>query len=148
MGWNFRKSVKVFPGFKINLSKKGVSGTVGMQGASVTVGPKGVYANASIPGTGIYKRQKISGRETPSKDDPNYLLNTNLSTEYNHITTYPLISGDSVRMRLIESKYNVPYILSLLLPLLCIVVNFFVEMNWGWVFLLKFATASITIPAN
>lgn len=43
MGWNFRKRVKVFPGFKLNFSKSGISGTVGIRGASVTVGPKGVY---------------------------------------------------------------------------------------------------------
>lgn len=136
MGWNFRKSVKVFPGFKLNFSKSGVSGTVGIRGASVTVGPKGVYANASIPGTGIYKRQKISGRETSSKDNSNYLLNTDLNSKKFYITTYPLIFGDSIRMPVLRPSYYIPYILSLVLPIVALIVGFVFlgepELSW-WI---------------
>lgn len=59
--FNFRKKIKIAPGIKLNLSKSGISTSVGVKGASVTVGPKGTYVNNSIPGTGIYKRTKISG---------------------------------------------------------------------------------------
>lgn len=55
----FRKSVKVCPGVRLNFSKSGVSTSLGVRGASVTVGKKGVYANYGIPGTGIYNREKI-----------------------------------------------------------------------------------------
>lgn len=50
------------PGVNINLSKKGASVTVGPRGASVNVGKSGTYQNLSIPGTGIYSREKISGK--------------------------------------------------------------------------------------
>ena len=124
MGWSFRKSVKIFPGFKLNFSKSGISGTVGIRGASVTVGSKRVYANASIPGTGIYKRQKISGKKTSTKDDSDYLLNANSSSKYYYITDNPLIIGDSVRMPVLRPSYYIPYILSLVLPIVALIVGF------------------------
>jgi hypothetical protein len=57
----FRKSIKIAPGVKVNLSKSGISGTFGVKGASVNVGKNGAYLNTGIPGTGIYDRQKIGG---------------------------------------------------------------------------------------
>lgn len=68
--FNFRKRVKIAPGIKLNISKSGISASVGMKGASVTVGPKGTYVNNSIPGTGIYKRTKISGSGSATAPDP------------------------------------------------------------------------------
>lgn len=61
MGISFRKRVKIAPGINLNFSKSGVSASVGPKGAKITVGKKGTYLNTSIPGTGIYSRQKISG---------------------------------------------------------------------------------------
>lgn len=57
----FRKSIKICKGVRLNLSKSGVSATVGIKGASVNFGKKGTYVNYGIPGTGIYDRKKISG---------------------------------------------------------------------------------------
>jgi Protein of unknown function (DUF4236) len=59
MGWKFRRRVRLFPGFYLNLSKSGMSATVGMRGFSVNVGQKGAYLNTGIPGTGIYDRTKL-----------------------------------------------------------------------------------------
>ena len=61
MAWNFRRRKKIAPGVYINMSKKGISTTVGPKGASMTFGPNGTYMNTSIPGTGLYNRQKIGG---------------------------------------------------------------------------------------
>ena len=55
----FRKSIKLAPGIKINLSKSGISTTFGAKGASVNVGKNGIYANTGIPGTGIYDRKRL-----------------------------------------------------------------------------------------
>jgi len=55
----FRKSIKISPGVKLNLSKSGVSGTFGVKGASVNVGKNGTYLNTGIPGTGVYDRKRI-----------------------------------------------------------------------------------------
>ena len=60
MGINFRKRISLGTGVKLNISKNGVSTTIGTKGGSVNIGKNGVYANASIPGTGLYSRQKIS----------------------------------------------------------------------------------------
>ena len=60
MAWNFRKRVKVFPGVHLNFSKRGVSTSIGPKGAKITLGKRGTYLNTSIPGTGLYSRQKIS----------------------------------------------------------------------------------------
>ena len=60
MAWRYRKRLKIIPGVHLNLSKSGVSATIGVRGMSVTYGNKGTYANIGIPGTGIYNRFKIS----------------------------------------------------------------------------------------
>jgi hypothetical protein len=62
MGWSFRRRIKVIPGVYLNVSKRGVSTTVGVRGSSLTFRGDGTYANAGIPGTGLSNRQKISGR--------------------------------------------------------------------------------------
>lgn len=59
MAWSFRRRIKVIPGVYLNLSKKGVSTSLGVRGASLTFTSDGVYRNLGIPGTGIYSRQKI-----------------------------------------------------------------------------------------
>ena len=54
MGFNFRKSFKVAPGVKLNISKKGISSvSAGVKGARVSVGKKGTRTTVGIPGTGL-----------------------------------------------------------------------------------------------
>ena len=59
MGWRFRKRIKIFPGFYINISKSGLGVNIGPKGANVSVGPNGTYVNTGIPGTGLYRRDKV-----------------------------------------------------------------------------------------
>jgi hypothetical protein len=61
MSWRFRKTFKVLPGIKLNLTARGLSATLGAAPFSVNVGPRGIYRNVSIPGTGIWDRQRIGG---------------------------------------------------------------------------------------
>lgn len=61
MGIFFRKSVKVAPGVRLNFGKRGTSVSIGPRGAKVNFNKRGTYLNTSIPGTGIYMREKISG---------------------------------------------------------------------------------------
>lgn len=50
----FRKSIKIAPGLKLNISKSGVTTTVGKRGASINVGRKrGAKATVGIPGSGL-----------------------------------------------------------------------------------------------
>ena len=66
MGIRFKKTIKIGNLLKINLSKSGVSATIGKKGASINLGSKGTYLNlsptvAGISGTGLSYRQKITG---------------------------------------------------------------------------------------
>jgi hypothetical protein len=67
MSWRFRKTFKVPPGVKPNLTSNGLSATLGAALISVNVGPRGVYSNVSIPGTGIWSRDRI---DIPSLTKP------------------------------------------------------------------------------
>ena len=59
MGFRFQKRISILPGVRINLSKSGVSTSLGPRGADVNIGKDGVTANAGIPGTGLSYRQKL-----------------------------------------------------------------------------------------
>src|SRR3954467_5425599 len=59
MAFRFQKRISILPGVRINLSKSGVSASLGPRGADVNIGKDGVTANAGIPGTGLSYRQKI-----------------------------------------------------------------------------------------
>lgn len=53
MPFRFRKIFKIAPGVKINLSKSGLSTSLGKAGASLNIGKKGVRTTLGIPGTGL-----------------------------------------------------------------------------------------------
>lgn len=61
MAWSFRRRIKIIPGVHLNLSKSGISTSIGIRGANINIGKTGTYLNTGIPGTGIYRRQKLSG---------------------------------------------------------------------------------------
>ena len=68
----FRKRITIFPGFVINLSKSGMSATIGVKGFSLNIGKDGVYGNTGIPGTGFDDRVKLNTiKKSPDvkKDD-------------------------------------------------------------------------------
>jgi hypothetical protein len=68
MSWRFRESFQVFPGIRINVSKSGVSTTLGAGPLHVNIGPNGIVGTASIPGTGISCRVPIDkGKRSQSE---------------------------------------------------------------------------------
>ena len=60
MGLRFRRRIKIIPGVHLNISRSGISTSVGVRGASVTLGKRWTYMNAGIPGTGLSYRERIS----------------------------------------------------------------------------------------
>ncbi|MGD8113133.1 DUF4236 domain-containing protein [Vibrio sp. TRT 17S01] len=60
MGFKFRKRIKIAPGLHVNLSKSGVSTSIGKPGATVNIGKKGVKATVGIPGSGLSYSQSLS----------------------------------------------------------------------------------------
>lgn len=53
MGFRFRRSIRILPGLRVNLGKRGASLSVGVRGAHVTVGPTGTRTTVGLPGTGL-----------------------------------------------------------------------------------------------
>jgi hypothetical protein len=71
VGFRFRRSVKVFPGVRINLSRSGISTSIGMRGAHVTVGHGKVRETIGLPGTGIsYTQTQGTQQEARSEAQP------------------------------------------------------------------------------
>jgi hypothetical protein len=72
MGFRFRKSIKLFPGFKINLTHKGISSaTLGKPGASVNIGKKGTRTSVGIPGTGVsYSKHQPYSKKSNNQQQP------------------------------------------------------------------------------
>jgi hypothetical protein len=75
MGLRFRKSLRIAPGVRINLSQRGLSTTLGPRGATVSVGSQGARGNVGLPGTGLSYSQRLTGgggsRESPSANAQN-----------------------------------------------------------------------------
>ena len=60
MSPRFRKSFRLFPGVRLNVSRGGMSATIGVKGASINVGKRGVRATVGIPGTGVSWTYSVS----------------------------------------------------------------------------------------
>lgn len=97
MAWRFRKYINVAPGVKMNLSKSGVSTTIGKKGVSVNVGKDGAYLNTSIPGTGLYNRQKLFSTKKKTSSRINSNTNNNMKgcliKGWGYISLFILVGG-------------------------------------------------------
>ena len=63
MGYfRFRKTISVLPGVKLNLSKTGVSTSVGGKGATLNIGHGKKNVTLGIPGTGLSYRTQASSQ--------------------------------------------------------------------------------------
>jgi len=72
MGFRFQKRIKILPGLRLNVSKTGISWTVGTRGASVTSRDGNLTGNVGLPGTGVSYRKRIDfpDAEVESQDQP------------------------------------------------------------------------------
>ena len=69
MGFRFSKRLRVAPGIRLNLSKSGVSASLGTRGAWLTFGRRRARATLSLPGTGLSYSETLGGpppRRTPA----------------------------------------------------------------------------------
>ena len=68
MGFRFQRSIKLFPGLKINLSKSGIGWSAGVRGARTGVDAKGRrYTSVGIPGTGLSWRETQHSGPRPAR---------------------------------------------------------------------------------
>lgn len=64
MGFRLHRSMKLFPGVRLNFSKSGLGLSLGVPGAHLSLNPKyGTRATLGIPGTGLSYSQKIGGKK-------------------------------------------------------------------------------------
>lgn len=107
MGLNFRKSIKIAPGVKLNLGKKSASVSVGTKGARFTTSTTGrKTASVGLPGTGLSYTKTVSTNNSSKKtqhnanskgtqaatnmNSPNYATHANAS---NNFSVLSLIFG-------------------------------------------------------
>lgn len=66
MGFRFRKSFRLLPGIRLNLSKSGMSTSIGRRGATVNLSERGARGTVGLPGTGLSYSQNLtsSGRRS------------------------------------------------------------------------------------
>ncbi|MGI3902547.1 MAG: DUF4236 domain-containing protein [Janthinobacterium lividum] len=62
MSFRFRKAVRLFPGVRLNLSKSGMSVSVGGPGATVNFSRRGQTVTLGLPGTGLSYSQHFPHR--------------------------------------------------------------------------------------
>ncbi len=68
MGLNFRKSITILPGVRLNLSKGGVSASFGKKGLRQTISSTGrATTSIGIPGTGVYYTKSASMKKVAGK---------------------------------------------------------------------------------
>lgn len=109
MAVRFRKSIKLAPGIRWNISGSGSSWTFGPRGASISVGKRGTYLNTGIPGTGLYARQRIDNpavRTASSTTRPSVQPTTSVSMTCgisdDGTLSFTDANGSAVAERLVE----------------------------------------------
>ena len=71
MGFRYRKSIKIIPGVRVNLSKSGVSTSIGRPGATVNIGHGRVKTTVGLPGSGLSmsKTSKSGSRSSSGRSN-------------------------------------------------------------------------------
>ena len=64
----FRRSFKIFPGVKVNVSKGGISVSVGKRGATLNFSKHGVRQTIGLPGSGLSESSYIL-KNKPDDDE-------------------------------------------------------------------------------
>ena len=67
MSFRFQRRIKILPGLRLNVSKTGISWTVGTRGVSVTARDGKLTGNLGVPGTGLSYRKRL---EFPDNESP------------------------------------------------------------------------------
>lgn len=61
MGFRFRKSIRIVPGVRVNVGKRGVSGvSLGGRGVTTSIGRRGVRQTVGLPGSGLSYSRRVS----------------------------------------------------------------------------------------
>lgn len=69
MSLRFFRRLNLFPGVRLNLSKSGVSVSVGRPGAWLTLGRRHTQATVGLPGTGLFYTKRISHKAPERREE-------------------------------------------------------------------------------
>lgn len=106
MGLRFRRSIKLAPGIRMNLSGSGLSWSLGPRGASIGIGKRGTYLNTGIPGTGLYTRERIGGGQSaPSATHSSgtVQVTTTVAIDDDGVVTFRDASGSPLSEKMIAA---------------------------------------------
>ena len=56
MGFRFRRRIRIAPGISLNVSKSGISTSIGGRGATLNISKRGTRTTLGLPGSGISYR--------------------------------------------------------------------------------------------
>jgi hypothetical protein len=69
MPTRFRRTIKIFPGVRANISKGGVSFSLGKPGFTINVGKHGIRRTVGLPGSGVSNTEFIGKDDKDENDD-------------------------------------------------------------------------------
>ena len=75
MGFRFRRTFRVLPGVRLNLSTRGVSTSFGVRGAHITVSDQGTRTTVGVPETGMSYTEFSKADRPPLEPTPKVVLN-------------------------------------------------------------------------
>lgn len=70
MGFRFRRTFRLFPGVRLNISKGGVSASVGPHGATLNLGKRGLRGTVGLPGTGMSYSTQLGSFASARANNP------------------------------------------------------------------------------
>jgi hypothetical protein len=70
MGFRLWRRVRIIPGLRANISRSGISLSIGHRGAWYTVGPRGRRVTLGIPGSGLYWTERLPAAAPPHVGQP------------------------------------------------------------------------------
>lgn len=111
MGFRFKRTIKVAPGVRLNIGKKGISTSVGKRGAGVTFGPKGTTAHVGIPGTGMSYTTKVGSKKQSTTNSSQRTSQTKSSGCGPCITSFIILLIIGVFYNLYESAGYKPLLI-------------------------------------
>jgi len=72
VGYRFHQSFSIIPGLRLNVSKSGLSASIGGAPFTLNISKNGLMGTASIPGTGLSYRHHIGNSNPAPSDGPNH----------------------------------------------------------------------------
>lgn len=106
MGFRMRKSIKIAPGIRVNISNKSIGVSAGVKGLRYSVNSSGrKTVTASIPGTGISYSKSIRSGSKKSYKSAAYERNRELTSSYDRIKDKEeQLEANKLKVELFENK--------------------------------------------